>query len=86
LQAADDVMALGGEGILDAVVTLYVHAGIAAGDVVCSARLGTYSSGENHQQAVGMLARASSPDSRHLAVLLGMKTKAGYSHRAGVRP
>ena len=41
LQAADDVGLLGDNGQLrDAVVTLYVHAGIAASDVICCARLG----------------------------------------------
>ncbi|WP_205629588.1 hypothetical protein [Jiangella muralis] len=64
----------------DAVVTLYVHAGIAASDVICCARLGQHSTGENHAEAIGLLKAADSGSSGHLAALLSMKTKAGYSH------
>lgn len=38
--------------IADAFVTLCVHAGVAAADVICCARLGVYHSGENHNEAV----------------------------------
>ncbi len=66
--------------VADAYVTLCVHAGIAAADVVCAASLGVHAVGEHHQEAVALLARADKGASRHLAALLGMKTLAGYSH------
>lgn len=55
-QAAQDVSALDDSGEAhDAVVTLYVHAGIAAADVICCARLGKHSSGDNHAEAIALL-------------------------------
>jgi hypothetical protein len=38
----------GEDNINNAFVTLCVHAGIAAADVICCARLGEYSRGEDH--------------------------------------
>lgn len=68
----------------DALVTLCVHAGIAAADVLCCVALGEHAQADDHAQAVGLLARVA-PDgselSKSLGVLLGMKTKAGYSAR-----
>lgn len=64
----------------DAYVTLCVHAGIAASDVICCARLGQHSQGEDHGTAVTLLDRADRGAGRHLRTLLTMKTKAGYSH------
>lgn len=82
LVAADNVATLDDAGeARDAVVTLHVHAGIAASDAIACARLGAHSSGENHAEAIALLETASRPDARHLATLLGMKSKAGYSHR-----
>ena len=69
----------------DTFVTLCVHAGIAAADVLCCAALGVHAQGEDHGEAVGLLAtvRPEGEDaSKALRVLLGMKTKAGYSSRA----
>lgn len=66
--------------VADAYVTLSVHAGIAAADVICAARLGVHTRGENHQNAVKLLATVSKEASRHLDVLLRTKTLAGYSH------
>ncbi len=60
-------------------VTLVVHAGIAAADVICCARLGQYSHGENHSEAVDLLGSVNKKLASDLGVLLGMKTKAGYS-------
>lgn len=81
-QAAEDVAALNEAGEAnDAVVTLHVHAGIAAADVLSCARLGKHSTGESHTEAVALLATVSQQQARHLATLLGMKTKAGYSHQ-----
>jgi hypothetical protein len=64
------------------VVKLCVHAGIAASGVICCARLGEHASGENHAEAIRLLKAADAGSSAHLATLLSMKTKAGYSHVA----
>jgi hypothetical protein len=42
----------------DASMVLLVNAGIAAADVICGARLGKYAVGENHNEAVALLAKA----------------------------
>lgn len=65
----------------DAYVTLCVHAGIAAADVICCARRGEHARGENHSEAVELLGTADRASARHLQVLLGVKTKAGYDYR-----
>ena len=65
--------------VADAAVTLAVHAGIAAADVICCARLGKYAQGDNHGEALALL-RSAAPDvERDLSTLLTMKTRAGYS-------
>jgi len=66
--------------IADAYVTLCVHAGIAASDVICCARLGEHAQGENHGEAVELLGKADKDSAKHLRTLLGMKTKAGYGY------
>jgi hypothetical protein len=66
--------------VADAFVTLCIHAGIAASDVICCARLGQYAQGEDHSEAVALLGKADSGSAKHLRVLLGMKTRAEYSH------
>lgn len=66
--------------VADAFITLCVHAGIAAADVICCARLSRYAQGEGHHEAVDLLKTAAPGLERHLATLLGMKTKSGYSH------
>jgi hypothetical protein len=64
----------------DAYVTLCVHSGIAAADVICCARLGRHAQGDNHDEAIALLDRAGSKEgAKHLAVLLGLKSKAGYT-------
>lgn len=65
--------------VADAYVTLCVHAGIAAADVICCARVGRHSGGENHSKAVALLATVDQAASKHLNVLLDMKARAGYS-------
>jgi hypothetical protein len=76
-ELADDEAEIG-----DVYVTLCVHAGIAAADVVCCRALGEHAFGEDHNAAVGLI-RRTRPDGDRLAaalsVLLGMKTRAGYS-------
>lgn len=82
MEAADMVRELADENadLADAYVTVCVHAGIAASDVLCCAALGEYAQGENHDEAVGLLARADKDAAKHLRTLLTLKTKAGYSH------
>jgi hypothetical protein len=38
--------------IADAYVTLCIHAGIAAADVICCIRIGEHATGEDHAEAV----------------------------------
>jgi hypothetical protein len=79
-EAAEDERREGPERV-NAWVTLYVHAGIAAADVICCRALGRYSQGDSHTDAVALLRRVQ-PDGVELALalgaLLGMKTRAGY--------
>lgn len=81
LQVADDACELAeDQEVSDAAVTLYVHAGIAAADAICARALGKYARGENHQQAIQLLAAVNKEASNQLKVLLAMKTRAGYGH------
>lgn len=87
--AAEDVGELADDEaeVRDAVVTLLVHAGIAAADSICCKTLGEYALGnESHDEAVRLLARVRNPDGRALSQalsrLLSLKTKAGYTHRS----
>ncbi len=68
------------DDVTDAYVTMCVHAGIAAADVICCARLGSYSHGESHFEAASLLKKANATAAKRLEVLLGMKSKAGYTH------
>jgi hypothetical protein len=81
-QAAADVQDLADEAtdVADVVVTLYVHAGIAASDSLCAAALGKHAKGDDHGAAVTLLATVDLEASKALNVLLGMKTRAGYGH------
>jgi hypothetical protein len=81
MEAANLIETLADEGrdIADAYVTLCVHAGIAAADVMCCARLGRHARGDDHGSAVALLERAGPDLAKHLRVLLGLKTKAGYT-------
>ena len=66
-------------------VTLSIHAGVAAADVICCRALGYYARGDDHVRAVTLL-RSVQPDGTRLAnalsVLLAMKTKAGYGEQS----
>lgn len=68
----------------DAYVTLLIHAGIAAADVICCEELGEHAQGESHTDAVELLRRVR-PDGNDLAnalaSLFGAKTRAGYGHQ-----
>lgn len=62
----------------DAYITLCVHAGIAAADTICCARLGVHHQGENHNDAIALLRRVDSKLADDLGALLKMKTAAAY--------
>lgn len=81
LDAAETLAASSGESAgADAIVTLLVHAGIAASDAICCRRLGQHAQGDSHRDAVALLAKADPKLSKHLSTLLSLKTKSGYSH------
>ncbi|MFB2583347.1 hypothetical protein [Herbiconiux liukaitaii] len=63
----------------DVFVTLAVHAGIAAADVICIRRGLGYSASGNHEEALKLLEKADRDAVKHLRRLLAVKTKAGYS-------
>jgi len=67
------------QDIADAYVTLCVHAGIAAADVICCARLGEHAQGDDHQEAVALLTKADRTNAKYLRLLLDLKTRSGYS-------
>lgn len=88
-EAAEVVGALADDetDVRDAVVTLLVHAGIAASDVICCKRLGQFAIGaDSHDEVAKLLEKVREPDgeqlSKELSKLLKVKTKAGYTHRA----
>jgi hypothetical protein len=68
----------------DAFVTLCIHAGIAASDVICCRVLGYFVQGDDHNQAIGELSKAG-PEGRELGnalrALLQMKNRAEYEAR-----
>jgi hypothetical protein len=68
----------------DAYVTLCIHAGIAASDVICCIALGEHVQGDDHNEAIAHLSSVR-PDGKSLGnalrTLLMMKTRAGYSHQ-----
>lgn len=79
-EAASDVMELAddAEDVLDACITLWVHAGIAAADVLCCQRLGEHAAGENHNGAIALLAKVDRARAKNLATLLALKTPVSY--------
>ncbi|PZU36177.1 MAG: hypothetical protein DI573_14190 [Microbacterium sp.] len=74
---AEDLAALA-TGSPNTLVTLYVHAGIAAADAICCARLGEYSTSGNHSDAVALLTRADATLAPALQRLISVKSAAGY--------
>ena len=79
-EAADIVETFADEDdLIDAQITLCVHAGIAAADALCCERLGEHASGQNHNEALALLATIDKKLAADLSTLLGMKTRAGYS-------
>lgn len=79
LAAETLAMTIDDQDIADAYVTLCVHAGIAAADAICCARLGEHAHGDDHQGAVALLQKADRAAAKHLKVLLDLKTRSGYS-------
>jgi hypothetical protein len=73
---ADDEAEIG-----DALVTLCIHAGIAAADTVCCEALGHHAQGDDHSQAIAELSKVR-PDGvelgNDLRLLLQMKPRAEY--------
>lgn len=67
------------EDLADAYVTLCVHAGIAAADVICCTKLQVHSTSTNHKKAVALLATVDQINSTHLNTLIDLKTHAGYT-------
>jgi HEPN domain-containing protein len=66
----------------DAAVSLAVSAAINAADGLCVLRSGTYPSGRNHDEVVGILRKAGFDQvAKTLASVLAVKDKAQYSPR-----
>lgn len=57
---------------------LSVLAGIAASDAICGHALHTIAQGQDHGEAVALLASVSSPAARRLKTLLSAKTSSQY--------
>lgn len=66
--------------LADAFVTLAIHAGIAAADVICIAKLGRYAPTGSHDESIRTLKQADPDAAKHLSRLLSIKTKAGYTY------
>jgi len=64
----------------DAYVTLAVHSGIASADVICIGVLARYWANGSHDQAAALLETVDKGAANQLRRLLGLKTKAGYTH------
>lgn len=68
--------------LADSLVTLCVHAGIAASDVICCIKLGQHPSGPDHRNAILMLRSIDIELGDELRNLLDMKGHSGYSEHA----
>jgi hypothetical protein len=77
MAAAEALLQLG-ESSPAVIATNFVHAGIAAADVVCCKKLGMHSTSTNHDDARKLLAQADSALASSLSSLLSMKSEAGY--------
>jgi hypothetical protein len=65
----------------NAAVDLLIDAGIAAADVICCSRLGVYSAGESHNDAIALLQSAERGAAKYLQALLNLKSKVAYTHQ-----
>lgn len=63
----------------NAAASLFVEAGIAAADVMCCKRLGKHAQGQDHNDAVALLAKADGSLAKHLRTLLTNKSRISYS-------
>ena len=59
----------------DAYVTLCVHAGVAAADVICCSKLGVCYEGLDHNGAIASLAKLDHTTALSLSTLLHIKTR-----------
>lgn len=83
LKAAELIKSnLDDDDLVDSLITLSVHAGIGASDVICCIKLGRHPSGPDHRNAVLMLSQIDVDLGRHLKNLLDMKGHSGYSEHA----
>lgn len=82
LKAADFIEAeiSNDDDLADAYVTLCIHAGIAAADVICCFYRMEYSVDPDHKQAIVLLAQVDRSSSVHLDTLVQLKTKSAYTH------
>jgi HEPN domain-containing protein len=70
-----------GERLHIAATSLAIHAAINAADAICGIRLGKRSSGQNHDEVLGLLTTAGADGrdvAKELGRLLPLKTKAEY--------
>lgn len=79
---ADDALELAPDGsdVADAVVTLLIHAGIAAADALCAKELQVHAKGDSHKDSTRLVSSINPAAGQHLKRLLDMKTRAGYGH------
>jgi hypothetical protein len=84
LDAANLIADQGGKeaGNADAFITLCIHAGIAASDIICCCRLGQHAQGDSHNEALTMLGQADSGSVKHLRVLLSKDQGRLQPHRS----
>lgn len=66
----------------NAAASLFVDAGIAAADVLCCRTLGEHAQGQDHNEAITLLARVDRDRSGDLRTLLSNKSRISYSERA----
>ncbi len=67
------------EDSLDALITLWIHAAIAATDVICCAMLGRHAKGNDHSEAIHLLGQVRPDMTNNLYTLLSLKTRSGYT-------
>ena len=67
----------------NALVTSYVHSGIASSDAICCNELGEHAQGQDHHEATALLMKVRNGRelARALGTLLSLKTEAGYGTR-----
>lgn len=66
----------------NATASLFVDAGIAAADVMCCRRLGEHAQGQDHNDAIQLLAMVDDTMAKPLRTLLTRKSGISYGDRA----